>query len=576
MSSTQDTLRICEELLAVLAATETHLRVAASLQLEFGIVVRLYQDSAGNARNFLTQSGFSPTDILQFRDIGGREDTEELLNRAVLADLGPVDDDTDEQARIDTRSASVLVSQSAENVPAVPLDDGPEGAADDTVPLATDEDSIEVPAADLTAEKPAVTEAAEQETEEVVPEPIGNDDVLVMEEEEDTDFVDHEALQDAIKEAGIEVPGEEEDEETLVVDGAALDEEETVVVDGAALERHVREAESIDLLAEEEEADEASVNEVILSKEDARAALDEQRTNRGIQDEPTRKLKPKVKAARTVPKESKRKDAAAKFYAASAAIPTIRDETTPKPRAAAIQLGTEGESAQMLGDEDENEPIELGGVEDEDLLDHDSVDGFSLELEEAWDEEWEEEEEEEEEEDLIELGEDALELIDDEPQGYAPEEVEELLARAARAAKQGNIEAGVNFYSDVLDSDPDHVSAYIGRGRLYLDVGDYSRAMSDFTVAEDLAPKSPEPQVAVGDLYFARKDYRKAIEYFDAALGIEPDHAMAFCRRGISHYYRRNYKQALEDLNAAVKLDRDIPNIKTFVSMAKKKAARQK
>jgi len=576
VSSTQDTLRICEELLAVLAATETHLRVAASLQLEFGIVVRLYQDSAGNARNFLTQSGFSPTDILQFRDIGGREDTEELLNRAVLADLGPVDDDTDEQARIDTRSASVLVSQSAENVPAVPLDDGPEGAADDTVPLATDEDSIEVPAADLTAEKPAVTEAAEQETEEVVPEPIGNDDVLVMEEEEDTDFVDHEALQDAIKEAGIEVPGEEEDEETLVVDGAALDEEETVVVDGAALERHVREAESIDLLAEEEEADEASVNEVILSKEDARAALDEQRTNRGIQDEPTRKLKPKVKAARTVPKESKRKDAAAKFYAASAAIPTIRDETTPKPRAAAIQLGTEGESAQMLGDEDENEPIELGGVEDEDLLDHDSVDGFSLELEEAWDEEWEEEEEEEEEEDLIELGEDALELIDDEPQGYAPEEVEELLARAARAAKQGNIEAGVNFYSDVLDSDPDHVSAYIGRGRLYLDVGDYSRAMSDFTVAEDLAPKSPEPQVAVGDLYFARKDYRKAIEYFDAALGIEPDHAMAFCRRGISHYYRRNYKQALEDLNAAVKLDRDIPNIKTFVSMAKKKAARQK
>ncbi|MBW1688723.1 MAG: tetratricopeptide repeat protein, partial [Deltaproteobacteria bacterium] len=436
--------------------------------------------------------------------------------------------------------------------------------------------SIEVPAADLTAEKPAVTEAAEQETEEVVPEPIGNDDVLVMEEEEDTDFVDHEALQDAIKEAGIEVPGEEEDEETLVVDGAALDEEETVVVDGAALERHVREAESIDLLAEEEEADEASVNEVILSKEDARAALDEQRTNRGIQDEPTRKLKPRVKAARTVPKESKRKDAAAKFYAASAAIPTIRDETTPKPRAAAIQLGTEGESAQMLGDEDENEPIELGGVEDEDLLDHDSVDGFSLELEEAWDEEWEEEEEEEEEEDLIELGEDALELIDDEPQGYAPEEVEELLARAARAAKQGNIEAGVNFYSDVLDSDPDHVSAYIGRGRLYLDVGDYSRAMSDFTVAEDLAPKSPEPQVAVGDLYFARKDYRKAIEYFDAALGIEPDHAMAFCRRGISHYYRRNYKQALEDLNAAVKLDRDIPNIKTFVSMAKKKAARQK
>jgi tetratricopeptide (TPR) repeat protein len=324
--------------------------------------------------------------------------------------------------------------------------------------------------------------------------------------------------------------------------------------------------------------DDASVDEVILSKEAARAALDEQRTNKGIQDEPTRKVKPKVKAARTVRKESKRKDAAAKFYAASAAIPTIRDETTPKPRAAAIQLGSEGEAPQMLGDEDEDEPIEVGGVEDEDLLDHDAAEGLTLELEEAWDEAWddEEEEEEEEEEDLLELGEEALEPIDEEPPGYTPEEVEELLARAQRAAKQGNIEAGVNFYSDILDSDPDHVGAYIGRGRLYLDVGDYSRAMSDFTVAEDLAPESPESQVAVGDLYFARKDYQKAIEYFDAALDIQPDHAMAFCRRGISHYYRRNYKQALEDLNAAVKLDRDIPNIKTFVSMAKKKAARKK
>jgi hypothetical protein len=46
---------------------------------------------------------------------------------------------------------------------------------------------------------------------------------------------------------------------------------------------------------------------------------------------------------------------------------------------------------------------------------------------------------------------------------------------------------------------------------------------------------------------------------------------MAFCRRGISHYYRKNYKEAVDDLLRAERLDPEIPNIQTFVSMARKK-----
>jgi tetratricopeptide (TPR) repeat protein len=127
------------------------------------------------------------------------------------------------------------------------------------------------------------------------------------------------------------------------------------------------------------------------------------------------------------------------------------------------------------------------------------------------------------------------------------------------------------LFSDVLDIDQDNIEAHLGRGRIYLDLGDFARAMSDFTVAEDLAPSSPEPQVAIGDMYFARKDYRKAIEYFDAAIGMSPDHAMAHCRRGISHYYRKSYGRAVDDLTRAQRLDGTIPNIKTYVAMAKKK-----
>ena len=46
--------------------------------------------------------------------------------------------------------------------------------------------------------------------------------------------------------------------------------------------------------------------------------------------------------------------------------------------------------------------------------------------------------------------------------------------------------------------------------------------------------------------------------------------------RGISHYYRKNYNDAVDDLTRAQKLDPEIPNIGTFVSMAKKKATTKK
>ena len=104
-----------------------------------------------------------------------------------------------------------------------------------------------------------------------------------------------------------------------------------------------------------------------------------------------------------------------------------------------------------------------------------------------------------------------------------------------------------------------------------LDLGDYGRAMSDFTVADDLQPENPYTRVALGDLFFARKEYSRAIEFYQSSLTELPEHAMAICRRGICYYYKRQYAAALTDLKRAQKLDRSIPNIKTYVEMAKRK-----
>ncbi|MCB9695784.1 MAG: tetratricopeptide repeat protein [Alphaproteobacteria bacterium] len=255
-----------------------------------------------------------------------------------------------------------------------------------------------------------------------------------------------------------------------------------------------------------------------------------------------------------------------------ATVPTIRDSDDPRPRAAAVQLGAGGAGGRMLGLEEEEEPIEIGAAEDYDP-DYDDSDqeegegGFSLQVQE-YEEVYEEEEEELEEYEDDEV----IEQRNEPPPGPSAAELQALFQQAHNTATNGDLQAGADLFSDLIDQDPDNVDAHVARGRLYLDLGDYSRAMSDFMVAEDLAPDSPEPQVAIGDLYFARKDYRKAIDFFNIALELSPDHPMAFCRRGISHYYRKNYPEAVADLLKAQKLDPDIPNIQTYVSMAKKKS----
>jgi tetratricopeptide (TPR) repeat protein len=261
-------------------------------------------------------------------------------------------------------------------------------------------------------------------------------------------------------------------------------------------------------------------------------------------------------------------------------MPTIREGAAPS--AAAVQISaTAGVSARGSGGsvfEEEAEVLEVGAIEDyddeyEEDEDSEVGSGFRLNMQSHDDDdEYEDEDEDEEEEDEDEKELPPAPVI---PAGPSPQQISAALKAAYAATESGNMRAGVDLFSDVIDADPDNVAAHVGRGRLFLDLGDYTRAMSDFMVGEEIDESSPEPQVAIGDLYFARKDYRKAIDYFNDALALSPNHAMAVCRRGISHYYRKNYPEALADLRKAESIDEDIPNIGTYITMAKKKSRKR-
>lgn len=247
-------------------------------------------------------------------------------------------------------------------------------------------------------------------------------------------------------------------------------------------------------------------------------------------------------------------------------VPAVRGAESGRPRAAAIQLNATGTGGKVLLDE-EDEPIEVEEAS-HDLVEEGGA-GFAVSLHE-------DEVVYEETPAPVPEREPEPEPVVPEEEPPSPDEIASLLAQAQSVAATGNLHGAAQLYSDVIDMASDNARAHVSRGRLYLDLGDYSRAMSDFMVAEDLAPHDPETHVAIGDLYFHRKEYRRAIDYFSSALEVSPEHAMAFCRRGICHYYRKNYRVALEDLLRAEDLQPDIPNIAAYVTRARKKAAGQR
>lgn len=533
------------ELLAQLEATEVFLRVTAAQHLPYPSVLAVERRAQRRATELLASLGLSPL-------AGGLEGTDELLRSAVHPARAAASSSSEEPTWV-TYGQPAFDEESEREDAEV----GEESGLDITQPIP----------------RRAPPEPMPIDFSDVGPEALVTLDEPLLELSDEDLLVDDAPTPRPVGPRGgqrlVYDEGESEEAVTVVGHSRPIFDEEPLGYDTPAYAAGAAETEPEDV--DPVDLEPVEIEEIPdLSEDDL--SLD------GFEDD-------EVTHARGTPSPAPyTSPAAAPARAAVAAVrvgtprqaptplPAFRaGEAEPRVRIAAAHAEPAG-AGLTLGLEEEDEPIAVGAVEDyeEDWDafsgDSDGGGGFRVAVQEYVDEEEEEVEEE-------------PEALPEPPRPRPPptptrEEIREIFAAARAAADAGDMQRGADLYSDVIDVEPDNVDAHVGRGRLYLDLGDYTRAMSDFMVAEDLAPDSPEPQIAIGDLYFARKDYRKAIEYFDAALEMSPDHAMAFCRRGISHYYRKNFAESLEDLERAQALDPEIPNIQTYIAMAKKKARR--
>ncbi len=97
--------------------------------------------------------------------------------------------------------------------------------------------------------------------------------------------------------------------------------------------------------------------------------------------------------------------------------------------------------------------------------------------------------------------------------------------------------------------------AYITRGVAHEGLGDYEKAIGDYTTAISLDPRSSKAHQDRGNAYVEKGDLDAALADFTRAIELNPDSADTWNSRAFVWCSRSNYVAALSDCSRAVQLD---------------------
>jgi tetratricopeptide (TPR) repeat protein/ribosomal protein L40E len=153
----------------------------------------------------------------------------------------------------------------------------------------------------------------------------------------------------------------------------------------------------------------------------------------------------------------------------------------------------------------------------------------------------------------------------------------------------GNDEAAISDFSEIIRLEPDNADTYNSRSDTYNEIGEYDKALADANKAIHLDPNianyydtratalkgkgnfdaalrdyntaiKMDSSDAVffnnrGDLYEKMENYDAAIKDFTKAIRIDSDDAEFYTNRGCSYYHQNKCDNAITDLSKAIQLN---------------------
>lgn len=99
------------------------------------------------------------------------------------------------------------------------------------------------------------------------------------------------------------------------------------------------------------------------------------------------------------------------------------------------------------------------------------------------------------------------------------------------------------------------VDAYINRGAIYSDRGQFEKAMADYIAASSLSPNNWRVYNNIAKVQAKQGRVIDALNTYSLALSINPNYELAYMNRGVIQSHLKNYAAAIEDFSLAVALN---------------------
>lgn len=125
-------------------------------------------------------------------------------------------------------------------------------------------------------------------------------------------------------------------------------------------------------------------------------------------------------------------------------------------------------------------------------------------------------------------------------------------------------QASVDFLNQALELEITNPDAYFLKGAVYRDMGDTTKAISNFLTCTEQDPSYGEAYLQIALLYAAKGD-ETAVPYFKNALKANPENLFAY--NGLGRFYksRGEYSKAIKEFKQIITRDQDAPE--TMISI---------
>jgi len=129
-----------------------------------------------------------------------------------------------------------------------------------------------------------------------------------------------------------------------------------------------------------------------------------------------------------------------------------------------------------------------------------------------------------------------------------------LRQQALSAARQGDYERAIAFFSELIERNPDSANDYNNRGLAYFQAGQKGAAIADYNHALQLNPGLGSVYNNRGNYHAAEGQLLDAILDYSMAIEIDPNNIRAWINQGITFRDLQMYDRAIECFDLALTL----------------------